>query len=174
MPLPNNATVRDVINKLEELQGVNQKSELSSVIGSPTTSNDPIANQIVILSDAKDLLADNLNIKNVPADNSESIISLAEKVGQIISGGMQYKTGSQSRSSNYSFVIPNVPFNPTHLFIFLPAGGTNYFVKTPDLNISVNGSTTGAIVTSYVNSVFTITPDAPFSSSGQYRYYLLG
>lgn len=78
--LPNTATIKQIITALQEMQAINQKADLVSVIGSPAVSTDDVATIITKLQSAKNTLAANLTAQGQTALPSDSLASLASKV----------------------------------------------------------------------------------------------
>lgn len=59
MPLDNTASIKDIITSLQIIEGINSKSDLASVVGSPATPEDSMAtiNNIIQLSGRSGRLA---------------------------------------------------------------------------------------------------------------------
>lgn len=83
MLLPNDAKVKDVIEQLQELTGINQKAELATVLGSPSVPTDTMPKLVGDLQARKITMATNLTAKGVVASPTETISLLATKIGQI-------------------------------------------------------------------------------------------
>ena len=115
MPLNENAKLSDVISALSDTQGINQKAELASVIGSPATASDNVATQITKLQTAKDTLATNITSKGVTASQTDAVSVLADKVGQIVIG-KRWASGTFSSGST-SLVVSNLNFTPSIVIV---------------------------------------------------------
>lgn len=107
MPLPSNAKVSDVINLLNDTQGVNQKLELASVVGSPATANDNIATQIGILQDAKTIITSKIQ---VPSNTPFSVIASTLQVGSRVASGVK-------NGNNLSISENGLNFRPSIVLI---------------------------------------------------------
>ncbi|MED1790360.1 hypothetical protein P4V47_23330 [Brevibacillus laterosporus] len=81
--LPDTASISDIIKALTEVEAINQKADLVSVVGSPATSGDNVATVIQKLQNAKNTLANNISNKGGSATGTESIQTLANKVASI-------------------------------------------------------------------------------------------
>lgn len=108
MPLPNNAKVSEVINLLNETQGFNQKIELASVIGSPALGTDNVATQISKLQEAKNILA---NAVNLP--NETPIRDLANAANNFVN----FASGVTAVSSLNTLTVSGLSFRP-YIIIF--------------------------------------------------------
>lgn len=109
MPLPNTASLQDVINKLEELQGFNQKIELASVIGSPATATDTVAQQVVKLQEIKEVLAPKVSLPN-----TEPLLSLVNA----ITPSRGFATGNYTTSSSSSnIIVTGIGFRPNVIVV---------------------------------------------------------
>lgn len=137
--LSNNATLTEVISELQQLQGINQKVELSSVIGAPTISTQNLTQQIASLRSSKTKLSDTLTSKGIESLNTESISDLVDKVDTL--SGVRYASGSvtsvanvdriefesyNSSTATYSLPFITVPLNfkPTRVSITPVENGT--------------------------------------------------
>lgn len=104
MPLDNNAKISDIINSLEDMQGINQKAELASVIGAPATASDNIATQITKLQGAKDTFADKIGV-----DNTTPLQAMAD----VLEIGKSVKIGSVFMPNSNAITVTDIPFKPS-------------------------------------------------------------
>ncbi|AGR47471.1 tail fiber protein [Brevibacillus phage Abouo] len=81
--LPDTASISDIIKALTEVEAINQKADLVSVVGGPATSGDNVATVIQKLQNAKNTLANNISNKGGSATGTESLQTLANKVASI-------------------------------------------------------------------------------------------
>jgi hypothetical protein len=108
MPLDNTATIKDIIAKLQSLEGINAKADLASVVGSPATEMDTIATINSIIQDAKNDLATKM------ADGSIGTEPLQTLVGNLSIGK---KWASGSAVTGTELVVSGLDFTPT-TFLF--------------------------------------------------------
>lgn len=155
MPLPNTATIQDVIGKLEELQGFNQKTELASVIGLPAEPDDNIAEQILKLQGVKDDLAGKVGLSNTDA---------IQAMVDAISSGRNVSIGNATRASSTSLNITGIPFRPKIVFGFNTetAGVSSAFHFLASDGVFVDRVANGNTSNSTANGALTVT----FSSNG--------
>jgi hypothetical protein len=95
--LPNNATIKDIIAALQQMECISQKADLAATVGSPASASDAVATIITKLQNAKNTLAENLTAKGQIATGSESVQSLADKVGAY--NGKRWASGTVNISS---------------------------------------------------------------------------
>ncbi|RNB72188.1 hypothetical protein [Brevibacillus panacihumi] len=114
--LPSTATLKQIIAALQELECINQKADLASVVGSPAEMTDDVATIIGALQAAKNTLAANLNAKGQTASGSDSVQSLADKVGEF--NGKRWATGTQSNVPiSSTSTISGLAFTPTTVIV---------------------------------------------------------
>ncbi|NKQ18444.1 hypothetical protein [Brevibacillus laterosporus] len=78
--LPDTASISDIIKALTEVEAINQKADLVSVVGSPASNSLPVSDAVSKLLDAKTKLVSNLKAQGVNANVTESMIALANKI----------------------------------------------------------------------------------------------
>lgn len=83
MTLPQNPNLNDVINELEQLQGINYKSEMASIIGFPALPDETIGQQLQSLSTLKSTLVSRLRQRQVEANVNETLLELIDKIQQL-------------------------------------------------------------------------------------------
>lgn len=104
--LTENSKIQDIISSLEDLQAINQKSELKNVIGS---SSDTTMGQIIELNNAKNKIANSLKTKNIEASTDDSFTKLAQDVESISIKNMGgFGTGDEIGLENLNLF--NIPF----------------------------------------------------------------
>lgn len=77
MPLDNKASIKDIITSLQNLEGINAKAELASVIGSPMTDEDTMSKMVNQIQTSKNELAGKIG---EGAEGTEPLQSLVDKV----------------------------------------------------------------------------------------------
>lgn len=110
MPLDNTASIKDIITSLEDMQGINAKADLASVIGSPATANDSMATMINTIQQAKNDLAD-----KTEQDNTEPLQTLVNNM--VV--GKKWASGTSMANSNKMFHVTGLPFYPSIIAIGL-------------------------------------------------------
>ncbi|WPS87025.1 hypothetical protein SMD22_21385 [Brevibacillus halotolerans] len=78
--LPDTASISDIIKALTEVEAINQKADLVSVVGSPASNSLPVSDAVSKLLDAKTKLVSNLKAQGVDANVTENMIALANKI----------------------------------------------------------------------------------------------
>ncbi|MFJ7933719.1 hypothetical protein [Sporosarcina sp. NPDC096371] len=84
MPLPNDATLEQVVTALQNMTGINQQSELATVIGAPTLITDAVGKQVGDIQTQKTSLASKLSASGKPSTGAESLKSLVDKAGTLL------------------------------------------------------------------------------------------
>ena len=135
MPLETNAKLSDVISVMNDMQGINQKAELASVIGSPATASDNMATQITKLQTAKNTLATNIASKGVVASDSDSLTTLADNVSQIVTG-KKYAEGIYYTDGTTTLTVTGLDFRARVIHWYI--GGTYLYqgFYNADINTS--------------------------------------
>lgn len=113
MPLLSTASVAEIITKLQDLEVINSKADLASVIGSPAVNTDPIADMIADIQQAKTDLAAKLSGAGITAVNTEALQALVGKA----SIGKKLATGTVN-PLNSTLTVNNLTFQPDMVIIF--------------------------------------------------------
>ncbi|MED2006687.1 hypothetical protein P4V39_00965 [Brevibacillus borstelensis] len=122
--LPNTASIKEIITTLQELQAINQKADLAAVIGSPANASNPVASMVANIQNAKNSMATNLTKAGVLAAGTESLLSLANKIGT----AKKFATGTAQTNTvllgnyRYDFYIDvtGLAFMPSHIICYIP------------------------------------------------------
>lgn len=127
MPLDNNAKIGDIITALGDMQGINQKAELASVIGAPATASDNVATQITKIQDAKDVFAGKIGVPNItPLQAMADGLVVGKKwaSGTILCSSDKSKISLLSNQSTthdrYKVIVTGLKFKPSLIIIFMP------------------------------------------------------
>jgi hypothetical protein len=137
MPIDNTATIKDIIAKLQSLEGINAKADLASVVGSPATEADSMATINSVIQSAKNDLAGKMGGS---ASGSQALQTL---VGDL-SVGKKWASGSvTSSSSTLAFsdegsgtvfkphvTVSGLDFTPSGVAIYRSMGLPITFVDT--------------------------------------------
>jgi hypothetical protein len=156
MPLDNTATIKDIIAKLQSLEGINAKADLASVVGSPATADDTMATINSILQDAKNELATKM------ADGSTGAEPLQTLVGSL-SVGKRFASGTATVASS-RITIMGLEFKPTQITLKKPDSAVDVaygYFSSKDIIGNSQGDTNFWWSTSKTlhNNAFTITND---------------
>lgn len=99
MPLDKTASIKDVITSLQDMQGINAKADLASVVGSPATADDSMATITNTIQQVKNDLAD-----KTEQNNTEPLQSL---VDNMVVGRKWASGNALSSSSTTQFIHPD-------------------------------------------------------------------
>lgn len=149
MPIPNNGTVEDVINLLNQTQGINQKLELAGVIGDPAKPTDNISTQIGILEDGKGQIAEAINNKGGSASGSDTFSELSQAIEDLPSGSNEITMELQVSSGVLQFNnTTNTTVNCRYVTItnlgFIPSKIIAYYNNYIDISTYVKGKLAGS------------------------------
>lgn len=146
MTLSNIATMAEIISFLQALEGLNNKADLVSALGSPAVSGDSMAALVQRLQTQKDAIAARLTAYGVAAAGTEALEALAAKVPNLT--GKKFASGSVTSpaSSNVSFqygtgtyqnypgvAVSGLAFTPTIIFLISNSGNVATVYKSPNL-----------------------------------------
>lgn len=179
MQLPSNASLQDVINELSQLEGINQKSELASVIGSPAAATDTVAQQIVKLQEIKDELAIAITEKGVNTEPGDSLEVMKENVEAISTGEPAYGVASSNSTqmnfdyyssgsvTSYYLEVSGIPFEPSQIVLVPTTNNntsqiTNYYKNLIGRN--------NYVLTSIMNNNRSSYPTTGFKSNSNSAY----
>lgn len=109
MPLDNTAKISDIITALKDMQGINQKAELASVIGAPASASDNIVTQITKLQDAKDTLASKIGVENTMP---------VQEMADALVVGKKWASGNILEITGPTYSVTGLEFNPNVVLIF--------------------------------------------------------
>lgn len=115
MALDNTAKLSDIITAMQGLTGLDQKSNLVSVIGSPATATDDMATIISRLQTLKNTGATNLTAKGQTATGTETLQSLIDKIGTMTLG-KKFATGTLGQTATNQ-TISGLTFTPTLILL---------------------------------------------------------
>lgn len=118
MPLDNTASIKDIITSLQNLEGINAKAELASVIGSPVTDEDTMSTMVNQIQASKNDLAATIG----DAEGTESLQDLVNKVvaGVKITSGSTFPTIKNAVVANGNTTTTNSITIDTSLIGFVP------------------------------------------------------
>lgn len=106
MPLDNTAKLPDIITALQNMQGVNGKADLASVIGSPATSEDTMAMMVGHIQSAKNELAAKMG------GDAKGTDSLRELAGDLVIGKKWAEGTHEIQNKLDVMKVNNLDFNP--------------------------------------------------------------
>lgn len=138
MPLDNTASIKDIITSLQNLEGINAKAELASVIGSPVTDEDTMSTMVNQIQTSKNELAGKIG---EGTEGTEPLQSLIDKLivgvkyasGMIVSSssGIIFQYAGSTASSTDPFVEwSDPPFVPKKIIISGRSYNTNTRSRT--------------------------------------------
>jgi hypothetical protein len=146
MPLLSTASVAEIITKLQDLEVINSKADLVSVVGSPAVNTDPLADIIADIQTAKTSLAAKLSAGGITATNTEALQSLVGKA----TIGKEWASGTQA-VSNYMqqyyyqigpLTVSGLSFTPSLVIV---AGADGNWISQQGVAIRWNAG--GTIIT---------------------------
>lgn len=112
--LDNTAKLSDIITELQNLEGINQKADLVSVIGSPAQSTDTIATLIADIQSNKNNLATNLTNKGQSASGTNTLANLINLVNNLADvGSKRYATGTFVGVAYNLATVSGLAFKPS-------------------------------------------------------------
>ncbi|MEK4146428.1 hypothetical protein NST02_04970 [Robertmurraya sp. FSL W8-0741] len=161
MPLDNTASIKDIITSLQNLEGINAKAELASVIGSPVTDEDTMSTMVNQIQTSKNELAGKIG---EGTEGTEPLQSLVDKVfvGKKWANGLTPTTGSgvfeiarnTATVTMNKFIFEGLSFRPsfivakifdgsikTSITTYL-VGGDTYYQDTVKVATFIDGSST--------------------------------
>ncbi|WP_137744531.1 hypothetical protein [Robertmurraya siralis] len=122
MPLDNTASIKDIITSLQNLEGINAKAELASVIGSPVTDEDTMSTMVNQIQTSKNELAGKVG---EGAEGTDPLQTLVDKVvvgkkwakGIVTSSSerLSFYYGSGTSTSSYFVEINGLDFIPSKI-----------------------------------------------------------
>lgn len=134
MTLDNTAKLSDIISFLQALEGINQKADLVSVLGSPAVGTDDFATLIGRIQTEKNTFATNLATKGQAAIGTEAFSALVGKVGSIIIGKKWASgSGNVSGGSPWTLTATGLTFTPTIVIIRNTVGSPPYHSYCPSI-----------------------------------------
>lgn len=150
MPLDNTASIKDIITSLEDMQGINAKADLASVVGSPATADDSMATIVNKIQQAKNDLAD-----KTEQDRAEPLQTLVNNmvVGKKWASGttvsspdrVTFRHIDNSTDTQFTVEVSDLGFIPSFIFLTSQTGGvdgiTTYYKKVADTDDVVTVST---------------------------------
>ena len=111
----------DNILSLHGLEGINQKADLASVIGSPSVGTDAFATLVQAIQTQKNTMATNLTAKGQSAVGTETIKALADKIASVDTGKKRASGSFQCGSGTNT--ISGLSFTPSTILANLPSQG---------------------------------------------------
>ncbi|RAP29170.1 hypothetical protein C2W64_04117 [Brevibacillus laterosporus] len=174
--LPDTASIGDIIKALTEVEAINQKADLVSVVGSPATSGDSVASIIQKFQNAKNILATNISGKGGSATGTDSLHSLANKVASLSVN--RWATGTVAIPGSSSFLntitINGLLFVPTMLIALTSTEPTSinpnfhgYMNIYAYSDTNMTGAKTWKRLDNMSNSMFAYQTIAP--TTGQFK-----
>ncbi|TRY24365.1 hypothetical protein FOI68_17075 [Brevibacillus sp. LEMMJ03] len=137
--LPSTATIKDIIAALQQMECINQKTDLAATVGSPASASDAVATIITKLQNAKNSLAANLTAKGQSATGTESLQSLANKVNSLPVKKWATVTATvEGGGGNSTVTVSGLTFKPSLIIVKHRNGANNgdfwalYFANFPN------------------------------------------
>lgn len=134
MLLDNTTSIKDIITSLQNMQGINAKADIASVVGAPATADDSVATITNTVQQAKDDLADKTG-----QVNTEPLQTLVDKmvVGKKWASGLaEVKVGSLSKSggslTNQPVIeVTGLDFRPSIIIVpYGPTMGSTRYIQS--------------------------------------------
>ena len=157
MTLSSTAKMSEVIATLTDLQGINQKAELASVVGSPAASTDTIAAQVSKIQTIKNDAASKLGVSNTtPLGDLIASMSGNKKwasgTAESTNSPIRYFTylGSSSTNSAYYIEVTDLTFKPSIIIIRSSSGSISFTMYDPRYSLTacvITGTTAGSTTT---------------------------
>lgn len=153
MPLDNTAKLSDIIGALEDMQAINAKADLASVVGAPANSNDTMATINSVIQGAKNTLAAKMNDGS---SGTEPLQGLVEKLVM----GKKWASGSGYVNSAAT-TITGLSFKPSIIVLYAGTAKGNVGWYTGDKTTWRN---------SYRLADELVIPKAPVVSGESYNF----
>jgi hypothetical protein len=114
----------------------NGKTDIASVVGSPATSGDTFATLKTHIQNSKNTMATNLSNKGQASNGTETLQSLASKIGNV-STGKKFASGTTTSSgstSYYNISISGLDFTPSSVVVVRKYGSSYmYIIANPKI-----------------------------------------
>lgn len=108
--------IKDIITRLQDMQMLNGKSEITNVLGSPFANTDNPIQIVNKIQSIKNTMATNLTNKGVNSVGTETLNGLVNKLGSL--PVKKWASGNISHGSNGLLVINNLAFRPQMVVVY--------------------------------------------------------
>ncbi|ATF15651.1 hypothetical protein ABEX29_06615 [Brevibacillus porteri] len=136
--LPGTATIKDIIAALQEMEAINQKADLFSIVGAPATASDTVGQLIAKLVTAKSTIVADLTAKGIPASSGEGFQSLVNKLVSL--NGKRWATGTFTILDDETVTVSGLSFKPNYVVVY-----KNNTANSFDINFFIGNAVDGDI-----------------------------